>query len=146
MGSVRASHVVSALQSTAMPSVATFRPGPSLLLACLGMAFTLLSAAGCSPASRSPDAIRQTTAAATAAAVRDSKAVAKGVFEGLRQKGPVNINKASQDDLEALPGIDAAVARRIIAGRPYDSSVELLHRHILTRQQYNQIASKVVAH
>lgn len=105
----------------------------------------LLAVIGCSPASRSPDTIRQTTAAATAAAVRDSKAVAKGVFEGLREKGPVNINKASEGDLEALPGIDPGTARRIIAGRPYDSSVQLLHRHILTRTQYDHIASKVVA-
>ncbi len=49
----------------------------------------LVAFAGCStPEKRSPDAIRENTAKATAAATRDVKAVAKGVVEGLREKGP----------------------------------------------------------
>ncbi len=105
----------------------------------------LLVLTGCTPASRSPDAIRSDTAAATAAAARDAKAMAQGVFDGLRQKGPVNINKASRVQLEGLPGIDAGMARRIEEGRPYTSSTELLHRKILTRREYDPIAAHVVA-
>jgi DNA uptake protein ComE-like DNA-binding protein len=105
----------------------------------------ILLLTGCSPAARSPDAIRQDAAAATAAAVRDTKAAAQGVFAGLRAKGPMNINKASQSELEMLPGIDAAAARRIIAGRPYQTSMDLMRRHVITRAEYNKIASKVVA-
>ena len=82
---------------------------------------------------------------ATAAAVRDAKAVAQGIFEGLREKGPLNINKASEDDLQTLPGIDAAAAHRIVSARPYQSSTELLHRHILSTAAYDRIASQVVA-
>ena len=100
---------------------------------------------GCSPAARSPDAIRQDSAAATAAAVRDAKAAAQGVFAGLRAKGPLNVNKASADELETLPGIDALAARRIIAGRPYGTSMELMRRHVISRAEYNRIANKVVA-
>ncbi len=106
---------------------------------------SLLALAGCSPASRSPDAIRQDTADATAAAARDAKAIAQGVFEGLKTKGPLNINRATEEQLETLPGIDAAEARRIVANRPYASSVELLHRRVLTKQEYDRIASRVVA-
>ncbi len=100
---------------------------------------------GCSPASRSPDAIRQSTAAATAAATRDAKAVVKGVVDGLKEKGPVNINHASADDLQTLPGIDQAAAKRIIAGRPYQNSIELTKRHIVSKAEYDRIASHVVA-
>jgi DNA uptake protein ComE-like DNA-binding protein len=57
----------------------------------------------------------------------------------------MNINKASQSELEMLPGIDAAAARRIIAGRPYQTSMELMRRHVISRAEYNKIASKVVA-
>ncbi len=106
---------------------------------------SLLAVAGCSPASRSPDAIRQDTADATAAAARDAKAIAQGVFEGLKTKGPLNINRATEEQLETLPGIDAAEARRIVANRPYTNSVELLHRRVLSKQEYDRIASRVVA-
>jgi DNA uptake protein ComE-like DNA-binding protein len=115
--------------------------GPFCGAVCAG----ILLLTGCSPASRSPDAIRQSSAAATAAVVRDTKAAAQGVFAGLRAKGPMNINKASADELETLPGIDAAAARRIIAGRPYGTSMELMRRHVISRAEYNKIASKVVA-
>lgn len=107
--------------------------------------FGLLMAVGCTPANRSPDAIRQNTANATAAAARDAKAVAQGVFEGLKAKGPLNINKATAEELETLPGIGAATANRIISGRPYKNSVELLNRHLVTKQEYDRIANRVVA-
>ncbi len=107
------------------------------------MSFLLL--AGCTPERRSPDAIRQDTAAATATAARDAKAVAQGVVDGLREKGPVNINKASASDLRSLPGIDADTADKIVAGRPYLNSNELVKRRIISRAEYDKIASRVVA-
>lgn len=104
----------------------------------------LLALVGCTPADRSPDAIRQDTAKATSSAVRDAKAVAKGVVDGLKTKGPVNINKATEDQLESLPGIDARTARRIIAARPYDNASDLPKRHVVTREEYDRIAGNVV--
>lgn len=105
----------------------------------------LLALVGCSPADRSPDAIRQDTARATSSAVRDGKAVAKGIVDGLRTRGPVNINKATAEQLETLPGIDARTAHRIIADRPYDNASDLPKRHIVTRDEYDRIAGNVVA-
>ncbi len=103
----------------------------------------LILVVGCSRADRSPDAIRQNTAKATSEAVRDAKAVAKGVQEGLKTKGPLNLNKASADDLQALPGIDATHAQRIVAGRPYQDSSELVKRRLVTKAEYDRIADKV---
>jgi len=100
---------------------------------------------GCTPASRSPDAIRQDTAAVTAAAARNAKAVAQGVYQGLRTKGPLNINRASIQELQALPGIDTPTSRRIIAGRPYETGADLQKRHILTKKQYDRIAAQIAA-
>jgi len=111
----------------------------------LVLSLIVIGLAGCTPEKRSPDEIRRETAAATAEVARDTKAFAKGVAEGIREKGPLNINKASADDLEALPGIDAAAAQRIIAGRPYEAGAELYKRHKISKAEYDRIANRVVA-
>lgn len=103
----------------------------------------LLALTGCAPKSPSPDQIRQQTANATAGAVRDGKAMVQGVFDGLKRKGPLNINRASASDLETLPGIDRAAADRIIAGRPYKNSVELEKRKIIPKAEYNKIYNQI---
>ena len=104
----------------------------------------MVTLSGCAPSSPSPDRIRQDTANATAQAARDTKAVAQGIVEGLKTKGPLNINRATKDQIETLPGIDGASADRIIAGRPYNNSDELLRRHIISRAEYNRIANRIV--
>ena len=103
----------------------------------------LVLAVGCTRDSRSPDAIRSDAANATATVAKDTKAVVQGVADGLKRKGPVNINKASREDLETLPGVTPKIADTIIADRPYDSGAELLRRHIVSKQEYDQIADKI---
>ena len=109
------------------------------------LTLALLTAIGCTQAQRNPDAIRQDTAKAAAEAKQDAKALVQGVEDGLKTKGQVNINNATPDQLEALPGIDAARARRIIAGRPYQSSDDLVKRHLVAKAEYDRIAGQVVA-
>ena len=116
----------------------------STALASIGLV-GLFGLLGCTPQSPSPDQIRQNTANATATAARDAKAMAQGVFDGLKKKGPININRASAADLETLPGIDHAAADRIIAGRPYKNSIELERRKIISKAEYNKIANQIEA-
>jgi competence protein ComEA len=57
----------------------------------------------------------------------------------------VDINTASADDLDALPGIGKARGEAIIKGRPYKGKDDLLNRHILPPSVYNGIKSKIIA-
>jgi len=106
---------------------------------------TLLALTGCTPHDRSPDEIREQTARATSTAARDAKAVAQGVVQGIKEQRTININRASADDLQKLPGIDDAAAQRIIDHRPYSDSGDLVKRRVLSRAEYDRIAGKIEA-
>jgi competence protein ComEA len=60
--------------------------------------------------------------------------------------GLVNLNHASQSELEALPGIGPVTAEKIIAARdeqPFATLDELVTRDVLTARQLEQIADLV---
>jgi DNA uptake protein ComE-like DNA-binding protein len=109
----------------------------------LPIAILALFLAGCAPSNT--DTLQQRTADATAAAKRDAEAISKGVAEGLSRKGPVNINSATDKDLERLPGVTPQVADSIIAKRPYAATRDLVRKRAVTLAEYNQIKNQIVA-
>ena len=58
---------------------------------------------------------------------------------------PIELNTATAAQLQTLPGITAAYARRIIAGRPYKVKHELETRKVLPAPVYRRIRDKVIA-
>jgi len=56
--------------------------------------------------------------------VDDARAV--GLTRGKSPGKPIDINRATQKQLEQLPGVGPATARQIIAGRPYKTVDDLL--------------------
>ena len=88
------------------------------------------------------------TRAAAATAEDKINAVAAGVKQGLQSGAAattINLNTARGGQLETLPGITPAKARRIIAGRPYSAPGDLVSRSLLSQDQFDQISAKVTA-
>jgi DNA uptake protein ComE-like DNA-binding protein len=54
-----------------------------------------------------------------------AKALVNSASAGQASGAKVDLNSASEKDLEDLPGVGAATAKKIIAGRPYSSASDL---------------------
>ncbi|MEK7349552.1 MAG: helix-hairpin-helix domain-containing protein [Nitrospirota bacterium] len=52
---------------------------------------------------------------------------------------PIDLNRASIEQLAALPGMNATVAQQIIEGRPYRDKTDLTQKHILSDAAYDRI-------
>lgn len=55
----------------------------------------------------------------------------------------VNINQASETDLDSLSGIGPVTAQKIIANRPYQSTQELLDKKIVGQSVFTKIKDKI---
>jgi len=91
------------------------------------------------------------TKVAAAKAVDGVNAVAQGVKDGVSSNKQdestdlVDINSASTASIAMLPGISISKAHDIVEGRPYKNAHTLVHRGLLTQEQYDRIASKITA-
>jgi Helix-hairpin-helix motif len=118
-------------------------------------AVLVMGGAGCSDSAAEREArIREETAKAVEKvkpqieeAGRDVDAAAKGAKEGWERKGDhdraVDLNSASLDELESLPGIGREDARRIVAARPYRDRHELVSKKVLTEAEYERVRERV---
>jgi DNA uptake protein ComE-like DNA-binding protein len=119
------------------------RSSPFWILA-LASLLTVITA--CNNRGDNPDEIRRRTAEATETMRRDTKAVVDGVKEGMASDNkPININKASRDELLTLPGMTETEADRIIAQRPFDNVDDLVKRRVIPESEYDKIRDRVIA-
>jgi competence protein ComEA len=111
----------------------------SRYLAVIGLS-TLLAApiaAQTTPPSKSPSP--------PAAAKPDTTSKPPETTESQTPGSLVDINSASAEELDRLPGVGAARAKAIIAHRPYNGKDDLAHRKIIPPNVYNQIKDKIIA-
>ena len=57
----------------------------------------------------------------------------------------LDINSATADQLDALPGIGKAYSAAIIKGRPYKGKDELVQKNIVPQKTYDGIKDKIIA-
>jgi DNA uptake protein ComE-like DNA-binding protein len=84
---------------------------------------------------------------AAAEAADQAQAAAEGVREGWSRDAHslVNVNEATESELESLPGITSQSARRIIDGRPYRDRHDLVAKGVLSETSYQKIRDRITS-
>lgn len=75
-----------------------------------------------------------------------SSAVTTAGVAGINTQAKVNINTASQPELEALPGIGPVTAAKIISSRPYQKIEDLLNQKVVSQSVFEKIKDQTVVY
>jgi competence protein ComEA len=62
-----------------------------------------------------------------------------------KKKGPLDINTASPDELQTLPGIGEVYSKKIVENRPYKRKDELVQKKIIPQATYDKIKGQIIA-
>ena len=90
-------------------------------------------------------------AQSTQPAAKDSKMAPGGKMAPAEKMAPapkaelLDINSATAEQLDALPGVGKAYSAKIIAGRPYKGKDELVQKNIVPQKTYDGIKDKIIA-
>lgn len=90
--------------------------------------------------------VASATANGTETAAKKTANTTKNAASAVTGKGKLDINTATKDELDALPGIGASYSQKIIDGRPYNAKNDLVRRNIVPQSTYDGIKDQIIAH
>jgi competence protein ComEA len=101
---------------------------------------TRISVAACALALMAGMALAHNGAPAPQAAKKSTSTMAAPAAGDL-----VDLNSATKDQLDALPGIGEKYSQKIIDGRPYHAKTDLVKKKVIPQATYNKIKDLVIA-
>lgn len=75
---------------------------------------------------------------------QDNQVDPKIIQEDQGQASLVNVNKATTDQLDSLPGVGKVISSRIISARPYRSIEELKEKKVINNSLFEKIKDLIV--
>lgn len=72
--------------------------------------------------------------------------VANGTVAGATTNSKVNINTASESELDSLSGVGLVTASKIISGRPYQEAQDLVNKKIVSKAVFEKIKDQIVVY
>jgi competence ComEA-like helix-hairpin-helix protein len=89
--------------------------------------------------------VAQTTKSPNPPAAAAPSPAEKATGKSEQAGGLVDINSASAEELDKLPGIGPVRAQAIISHRPYNGKDDLTNRKIIPENVYSEIKDKIIA-
>jgi DNA uptake protein ComE-like DNA-binding protein len=69
----------------------------------------------------------------------------QGGYTQTNPSGKVDLNKATKEELQTLPGVDENTAQKIIDNRPYSNPKDLVKKGVVSKSEFKHIKKQVTA-